>query len=56
MQMSLSIEEVEALSKDYNLIPVFAEFMADTETPLSLYLKLKGGWKYSLLLESAEGV
>ena len=55
MQISLSIEEVEALSKDYNLIPVFAEFMADTETPLSLYLKLKDGWKYSLLLESAEG-
>ena len=55
MQISLSIEEVGALSKDYNLIPVFAEFMADTETPLSLYLKLKDGWKYSLLLESAEG-
>ncbi|MFN7064749.1 MAG: anthranilate synthase component I [Aquificaceae bacterium] len=55
MELSLSVEEVESLSKEYNLIPIFAEFMADTETPLSLYLKLKDGWKYSLLLESAEG-
>ncbi|MFN3599630.1 MAG: anthranilate synthase component I [Aquificaceae bacterium] len=55
MQLSLRIEEVKSLSRDYNLIPIFAEFMADTETPLSLYLKLKEGYPYSLLLESAEG-
>ncbi len=55
MYLNLSREQVEELSKDYNVIPLFAEFMADTETPLSLYLKLREGWKYSLLLESAEG-
>ncbi|MCS7307020.1 MAG: anthranilate synthase component I [Aquificaceae bacterium] len=55
MQPSLSLEEVKELSKEYNLIPVFVEFMADTETPLSVYLKLKEGWRYSFLLESAEG-
>ena len=55
MQLSLSLEEIKKLSKDYNLIPIFTEFIADTETPLSLYLKLKDRWKYSILLESAEG-
>ncbi|MEJ7553166.1 MAG: anthranilate synthase component I [Aquificaceae bacterium] len=53
--MNLSQEEVNSLSRDYKVIPLYAEFMADTETPLSVYLKLKEGWKYSLLLESAEG-
>lgn len=55
MHLSLSVEEVRKLSKEYNLIPIFAEFVADTETPLSVYLKLKDNWRYSLLLESAEG-
>ncbi len=55
MHLNLNQRQVEELSKDYNLIPIFTELMADTETPLSLYLKLREGWKYSLLLESAEG-
>jgi anthranilate synthase component 1 len=37
-----------------NLIPVYQEFMADTETPVSAYLKLRNG-SYSYLLESADG-
>lgn len=37
-----------------NLIPVYQEFLADTETPVSAYLKLKDD-SYSYLLESAEG-
>ncbi len=37
-----------------NLIPVHQEFLADTETPVSAYLKLKDD-SYSYLLESAEG-
>ena len=53
--LNLSLQEVKALSKEYNLIPIYAQFVADTETPLSIYLKLKGLAPYSLLLESAEG-
>ncbi len=37
-----------------NLIPVYREFLADTETPVSAYLKLKDS-SYSYLLESAGG-
>ena len=37
-----------------NLIPVYQEFLADTETPVSAYLKLKED-SYTYLLESAEG-
>jgi len=53
--LNFSLDDIKALSKEYNLIPLFAQFVADTETPLSLYLKLKGLAPYSLLLESAEG-
>ncbi len=54
MYLSLGKEQVEKLSEDYNLVPLYTELVADTETPLSLYLKVRKGWKYSLLLESAE--
>ena len=27
------------LSKQYNLVPVYREYMADTETPTSIFLK-----------------
>ena len=37
-----------------NLIPVHGEFLADTETPVSAYLKIKNK-VYSYLLESADG-
>ncbi|MFN3813403.1 MAG: anthranilate synthase component I [Aquificaceae bacterium] len=53
--LSLNMHEVEALSKDYNVIPLFAEVLADTETPLSLFLKLKSKDAFNILLESAEG-
>jgi anthranilate synthase component 1 len=39
----------------YNRIPLIAEAFADLETPLSLYLKLAGGARYSFLLESVVG-
>jgi anthranilate synthase component 1 len=42
-------------SQGYNRIPLIAEAFADLETPLSLYLKLAGGGKYSFLLESVVG-
>ena len=42
------------MAQQGNLIPVYQEFLADTETPVSAYLKLKDD-SYSYLLESAEG-
>ncbi len=48
-------EQFAALAaQDYNRIPVSREVLADTETPLSAYMKLAGG-KYSYLLESVQG-
>jgi anthranilate synthase component 1 len=41
-------------AQDYNRIPVSREVLADTETPLSAYIKLAGG-PYSYLLESVQG-
>jgi len=37
-----------------NLIPVYQEFLADTETPVSAYLKIRDK-TFSYLLESADG-
>ncbi|MBW1782367.1 MAG: anthranilate synthase component I [Deltaproteobacteria bacterium] len=37
-----------------NLIPVYQEFLADTETPVSAYLKVRDK-SFSYLLESADG-
>jgi anthranilate synthase component I len=48
-----SFEEFEALSKKGNLIPVHAELLADTETPISAYLKIQDK-SFSYLLESAD--
>jgi len=41
------------MAQQGNLIPVYQEFLADTETPVSAYLKLRDG-SYSYLLESAD--
>lgn len=51
---SLTLEEVEALRDQGNLIPVYRELIADLETPVSAYLKIAEG-PYSFLLESVEG-
>lgn len=42
------------LAKNYNVIPLAREIVADTETPVSLYLKLQGK-NPQFLLESAQG-
>jgi anthranilate synthase component 1 len=42
-------------AQGYNRIPLLSEAFADLETPLSLYLKLAGGARYSFLLESVVG-
>ena len=41
------------LSKQGSLIPVYREIIADTETPVSAFSKIRG--RYSFLLESVEG-
>src|SRR5919107_1296696 len=48
-----SLEEVRALARDHTLVPLRHTFVADTETPVSAYLKLRGEGP-SFLLESAE--
>ena len=55
MELSLtpSREEFRALAKQGNLIPVYAELVADCETPVSAFQKIDDGG-YSFLLESAE--
>lgn len=55
MELNLSKEEVKKLSEKFNVIPLYTEILADVETPLSLFLKLKEKDKFNFLLESAEG-
>ncbi|MFC1703986.1 anthranilate synthase component I [Candidatus Omnitrophota bacterium] len=47
-------KEFIKLSRKGNLIPIYKEILADFETPVSAYLKLKKS-EYSFLLESVEG-
>ena len=51
--LSPGLEEVRALAREHTLVPVRHTFIADCETPVSAYLKLRGGGP-SFLLESAE--
>jgi anthranilate synthase component 1 len=48
------LKEVLKLSKEYNVIPVYGETLADLETPLSAYMKIDDP-ENSFLLESIEG-
>jgi anthranilate synthase component 1 len=50
-----SFPEFQKLSKQGNLIPVYDVFSADLLTPVSAYLRLAQGARYSFLLESVEG-
>jgi anthranilate synthase component 1 len=43
------------LARHGNLVPVYATITADLLTPVSAYLRLAHGAKYSFLLESVEG-
>ena len=53
LELAPSLDEVRELARDYTLVPLRHTFVADTETPVSAYLKLRGGGP-SFLLESAE--
>jgi len=49
-----TLEEFKALGKRGNLVPVYREVAAGSDTPVSAFLKVKRGG-YSFLLESVEG-
>ena len=53
VDVSPTLEEVAALAREHNLIPLRHEFVADCETPVSAFLKLRGEGP-AFLLESAE--
>jgi len=49
-----SLEEFILKAEQGNLIPVYREILADTETPVSAFLKIRDD-RYGYLLESMEG-
>jgi anthranilate synthase component 1 len=53
IELSPSLEEAVAAAAVHNLVPLRHEFVADCETPVSAFLKLRGAGP-SFLLESAE--
>jgi anthranilate synthase component 1 len=50
-----TFEEFQELSRGGNVIPLFETLPADTETPVSVYLKIEKESPFSFLLESVEG-
>jgi anthranilate synthase component I len=52
-QLTPTLGEFAELAKRGNVIPVFAEFVADAETPVSAFRKLESS-DYSFLFESTE--
>lgn len=51
----ISFAEFKKLTAKGNVIPLFDEILADTETPVSVYMKVRDESPYSFLLESVEG-
>ena len=54
MEIKPSLSQFKRMAAQGNLIPVTGEFLADTETPVSAYLKIKDK-AFSYLLENADG-
>ena len=50
-----NFRDFQRLAKQGNLIPVYDVFSADLLTPVSAYLRVAQGARYSFLLESVEG-
>src|SRR5919205_3199164 len=53
LELTPSLDEVRQLAREHSLVPLRHSFIADCETPVSAYLKLRGDGP-SFLLESAE--
>ena len=54
MKTKPSFSEFKQMAEQGDIIPVYQEFLADVETPVSAYLKIRDK-RFSYLLESAEG-
>ena len=54
MNIRPSFPEFSSMANQGNLIPVYREFLGDTETPVTSYLKIRDK-SFSYLLESADG-
>ena len=52
--ISPSLDAVRALAADYNLVPLYRNDLADTETPVAAYWRLNQD-RPGFLLESVEG-
>ena len=50
-----SLDEIKAYRGGANVIPVCKSVLADTETPVSVWMKLCPGARYGFLLESVDG-
>lgn len=50
----ITLEKFREYAKSFNVIPVASSFLADNETPLTLYAKLSENRENTFLLESAE--
>ena len=50
-----SLEELKLRTEEGTVVPVVKKFLADTETPVSAYIKIRDRSTYSFLLESVEG-
>ena len=53
LEIQPSLDEARELAREHSLVPLRHTYVADTETPVSAYLKLRGDGP-SFLLESAE--
>ena len=53
LDLTPGLDEVRELAREHNLVPLRHTYIADCETPVSAYLKLRGNGP-SFLLESAE--
>src|ERR687884_1091721 len=53
LDLTPSLDDVRELAREHSLVPLRHTFIADCETPVSAYLKLRGDGA-SFLLESAE--
>ena len=53
MRLRPSREDFRALARSYTVVPVWAELLADLETPVAAYVKLVGD-EPGFLLESVE--
>ncbi len=53
--MMTSFDEFRSFLGRGNVIPIYEELLADTETPVSVYMKIRSESPYSFLFESVEG-